>query len=104
MSMFPGQTLIIDDFLKKRNVEKSQPMNIVIKIRSADGQPCVKISDDLSKNTGLDDQVRWVKEQLGLLRRDRKSIDEGNGIPGRYRQLLNVSEKSGSMNMEGAVE
>jgi nicotinic acid phosphoribosyltransferase len=102
--MFPGQTLIIDDFLKKRNVEKSQPMNIVIKIRSADGQPCVKISDDLSKNTGLDDQVRWVKEQLGLLRRDRKSIDEGNGIPGRYRQLLNVSEKSGSMNMEGAVE
>jgi nicotinate phosphoribosyltransferase len=104
MSIFPGQTLIIDDFLKKRNVEKSQPMNIVIKIRSADGQPCVKISDDLSKNTGLDDQVRWVKEQLGLLRRDRKSIDEGNGIPGRYRQLLNVSEKSGSMNMEGAVE
>ena len=87
-----GQTLIIDDFLKKRDVEKSQPMNIVIKIRSADGQPCVKISDDLSKNTGLDDQVRWVKEQLGLLRRDRKSIDEGNGVPGRYRQSLNVSE------------
>lgn len=101
MSMFPGQTLIIDDFLKKRNVEKSQPMNIVIKIRSADGQPCVKISDDLSKNTGLDDQVRWVKEQLGLLRRDRKSIDEGNGIPGRYRQSL---ERAGSMNTEGAVE
>ena len=75
---------MLDDFLKKRNIDKSQPMNIVIKIRSADGQPCVKISDDLSKNTGLDDQVRLVKEQLGLLRRDRKSIDEGNGgIPGR---------------------
>lgn len=57
-------------------------MNIVIKIRSADGQPCVKISDDLAKNTGLEDQVRWVKEQLGLLRRDRKSIDEGDRLPG----------------------
>lgn len=72
-----------DDFLKKRAVEKSQPMNIVIKIRSADGQPCVKISDDLTKNTGLEDQVRWVKEQLGLLPRDRKSIDYGERFPGQ---------------------
>lgn len=75
---------MVDDFLKKKDVEKSQPMNIVIKIRSAGGQPCVKISDDLSKNTGLEDQVRLVKEQLGLLRRDRKSIDEGNGIPWKH--------------------
>jgi len=67
--------LTVDDFLKRRSVDKSPPLNIVIKIRSADGQPCVKISDDLSKNTGLEDQVRLVKEQLGLLPRDRKSID-----------------------------
>lgn len=80
---FPKIMLIIDDFLKKEDVEKSQPLNIVIKIRSADGQPCVKISDDLSKNTGLEDQVRWVKEQLGLLSRNRRSIDNGDGIPGR---------------------
>jgi len=73
--------LIEDDFLTKRSVEKSKPMNIVIKIRSADGQPCVKISDDLSKNTGLEDQVRLVKEQLGLLPRDRKSIDFGETFP-----------------------
>jgi hypothetical protein len=53
----------------------------VIKIRSADGQPCVKISDDLTKNTGLDDQVRLVKEQLGLLPRDRMSIDCEGGLP-----------------------
>jgi nicotinate phosphoribosyltransferase len=75
--------LIADDFLKRKDVDKSQPMNIVIKIRSADGQPCVKISDDLSKNTGLEDQVRWVKEQLGLLSRNRRSIDNGDRIPGR---------------------
>jgi nicotinate phosphoribosyltransferase len=73
--------LIKDDFLKKRAVEVSQPLNIVIKIRSADGQPCVKISDDLSKNTGLEDQVRLVKEQLGLLPRNRKSIDYGDELP-----------------------
>jgi nicotinic acid phosphoribosyltransferase len=59
-------------------------MNIVIKIRSADGQPCVKISDDLTKNTGLEDQVRWVKEQLGLLPRHRKSIDNGEKFPGEH--------------------
>ena len=75
--------LIVDDFLKKHSVEKSKPMNIVIKIRSAGGQPCVKISDDLSKNTGLEDQVRRVKEQLGLLPRDRKSIDHGEKFPGK---------------------
>jgi len=69
--------------LQKYAAEKSQPMNIVIKIRSADGQPCVKISDDISKNTGLEDQVRWVKEQLGLLPRDRKSIDHGERLPGK---------------------
>jgi nicotinate phosphoribosyltransferase len=71
-----------DDYLKKRAVEKSKPMNIVIKIRSADGQPCVKISDDLTKNTGLEDQVRLVKEQLGLLPRNRRSIDYGEKLPG----------------------
>jgi nicotinic acid phosphoribosyltransferase len=48
--------LIVDDFLKKRENEKSKAMNIVIKLRSADGQPCVKLSDDLNKNTGVEDQ------------------------------------------------
>jgi nicotinate phosphoribosyltransferase len=64
----PSTTLLTaDDFLKRKDVEKSQPMNIVIKLRSANGEPCVKLSDDLTKNTGLEDQVRLVKEQLGLL-------------------------------------
>jgi nicotinate phosphoribosyltransferase len=74
---FLQELILIDDFLKNEDVEKSKPLNIVIKLRSADGQPCVKISDDLTKNTGMEDQVRWVKEQLGLLPRKRKSIDEG---------------------------
>lgn len=78
------ELLSIDDFLKKREVEKSQPMNIVIKIQSADGQPCVKISDDLSKNTGLEDQVRRVKEQLGLLPRDRRSVDWGEKLTEKW--------------------
>jgi nicotinate phosphoribosyltransferase len=70
--------LMVDDFLKKYSVEKSEPLNIVIKIRSADNKPCVKLSDDLNKNTGMEDQVGLVKEQLGLLPRDRKSFDHQN--------------------------
>ena len=81
--LLSGVLIGVDDFLKKEGVEKSKPMNIVIKIRSADGQPCVKISDELNKNTGLEDQVRLVKEQLGLLPRNRKSIDEGDQLSGK---------------------
>jgi nicotinic acid phosphoribosyltransferase len=55
-------------------------MNIVIKLRTADGQPCVKLSDDLNKNTGVEDQVRLVKEQLGLLARRRKTIDNPDEV------------------------
>ena len=40
--------MITDDFLKKCGAEISQPLKIVIKISSADGQPCVKISDALT--------------------------------------------------------
>ena len=74
-------SLLGDDFLKKRENRKSKAMNIVIKLRSADGQPCVKLNDDLNKNTGVEDQVRLVKEQLGLLPRRRKTIDNEVELP-----------------------
>ena len=40
-------------------------MNTVIKLSSAAGWPAVKISDDVSKNTGDKKVVEEVKRELG---------------------------------------
>jgi len=45
---------------------KSKALNMVIKIASVNGAPCVKISDDLMKNTGDPAMVRRVKEIFDL--------------------------------------
>jgi len=46
--------------------EKSKALNMVIKIASVNGAPCVKISDDFMKNTGDPSTVRRVKEIFDL--------------------------------------
>ncbi|GAA5854293.1 hypothetical protein JCM9279_005113, partial [Rhodotorula babjevae] len=46
--------------------ESSKALNMVIKLYSIAGQPCVKISDELTKNTGDPEAVALVKQRFGL--------------------------------------
>jgi nicotinate phosphoribosyltransferase len=49
-------TNFTNDFVKasSHGNDKSKALNIVIKIASVDGKKCVKISDELTKVSGLD--------------------------------------------------
>ena len=70
-------TFFTNDFrLKSNPVEKSKPMNIVIKVSKAQGNPCVKISDNINKNTGDKAKVKEVKVRLGYEERASNQIDE----------------------------
>ncbi|GAA6001346.1 hypothetical protein JCM10207_006618 [Rhodosporidiobolus poonsookiae] len=46
--------------------EKSKALNMVIKLYSINDKPCVKISDELTKNTGDPEAVKLVKRRFGL--------------------------------------
>ncbi|CAO1631626.1 unnamed protein product [Parajaminaea phylloscopi] len=54
----------------------SKPLNIVIKIADVKGQPAVKISDELTKNTGDPHEVQMVKRRFGLLKEELETMLE----------------------------
>jgi len=62
-------TNFTNDFNTKSSggTKPSKALNIVIKIASIDGKPCVKISDELTKNTGDPQAVKDVKKRLGIV-------------------------------------
>ncbi|KAK2463479.1 hypothetical protein APHAL10511_004565 [Amanita phalloides] len=61
-------TFFTNDFrtVSSGYTSKSTALNIVIKLSSVDNLPCVKISDDLTKNTGDKDVVEKVKRTFHL--------------------------------------
>lgn len=75
--------MLLDDFTNKSNGQKSKPLNIVIKIASANGRPAVKLSDNMGKNTGDSAKVQEVKKKLGYTEQAWAEGDEANRWAGR---------------------
>ncbi|KAG5719967.1 putative nicotinate phosphoribosyltransferase [Termitomyces sp. T112] len=61
-------TFFTNDFhtASSGGTEKSKALNIVIKLSSVNNKPCVKISDDITKNTGDQATVEYVKRLYNL--------------------------------------
>ncbi|KAJ6018189.1 Nicotinate phosphoribosyltransferase [Penicillium sp. IBT 35674x] len=71
-------TFFTNDYINKTTGEKSKPLNIVIKISTANGRSAVKLSDNLGKNTGDSATVAEVKRRLGYIEQEGMQIDESN--------------------------
>jgi len=67
---------MIDDYVRTSTGKKSVPLNIVIKIASANGREAVKISDNIGKNTGDKATVADVKRRLGYVEKEWAEGDE----------------------------
>ncbi|KAF5382124.1 hypothetical protein D9615_004196 [Tricholomella constricta] len=62
-------TFLTNDFktVSSGGTEKSKALNMVIKLSSVNDRPCIKISDDLTKNTGDKATVEHVKQLYNLI-------------------------------------
>ncbi|GAC96049.1 predicted nicotinate phosphoribosyltransferase [Pseudozyma hubeiensis SY62] len=87
-------TSFTNDFKQRGSGEKSKPLNIVIKLDSVEDRPVVKISDELTKNTGDPAEVLAVKRRFG--------IPTGNNVGGGVDVIKDYS--SGGAGQEIEVE
>lgn len=78
-----GTDFTNDFHAKSQPNKKSIPLNIVIKLSSAAGNPAIKISDNAGKNTGDKDTVEKVKKEIHY--EDEKWWNDGGNVDERFR-------------------
>ena len=78
ISFEPPVDHVTDDFARASDAQKSPPMNIVIKLSSVDGQPAIKLSDDMDKHAGDEETVERVKKLLHYQEHHWKGAEESS--------------------------